>query len=131
MSEPDTFPASPAPTGPELRKASTLIGAGLAGGVSERLAMKTNQHTPGPWKFNGPGIYAPNFRGVASHHYDVAYALHVMDDEGEANARLIAAAPSLLEACKSALERIDGMNEAMGVVDELRRAITLAEGGTH
>lgn len=55
------------------------------------------KHTPGPWQFNGPEIYAPNFRGVRKHHYDVARVLHVMDDEGEANARLIAAAPDMLQ----------------------------------
>lgn len=42
--------------------------------------------------------------------------------------RMAAAAPLLYEACRSALERIDGMNEAMGVIDELRRAIASAEG---
>lgn len=40
-----------------------------------------------------------------------------------------AAAPALYEACKAALERLGGMNEAQGVIDELQAALALAEGG--
>jgi len=108
--------------------------------------------TPGPWY-----AYSPLASGVhAGHHYKVANSKPcgiVEDEDGSlvpdfpdwcaesriictttddelsrANARLIAAAPLLYEACRSALERIDGMNEAMGVIDELRRAIASAEG---
>jgi hypothetical protein len=91
------------------------------------------KHTPGPWQFNGPEIYAPNFRGVREHHYDVARVLHVMDDEGEANALLIAAAPDLLSACKRAVHLYDH-DDATSVLEwvnspEFRAAIAKAEGG--
>lgn len=62
-------------------------------------------HTPGPWSLivddagDGSEIYgfdvsAPNGRGIA--YYDAND-----DPETEANARLIAAAPELLEALKA------------------------------
>lgn len=47
---------------------------------------------------------------------------------GDARNRAIDTVSDLLAACKAALERIDGMNEAMGVIDELRAAIAKAEG---
>jgi len=69
-------------------------------------------HTPGPWDFTGPspgkmkgyddgGDYAIIARGI------IAEAFHRIDDDtyadAEANARLIAAAPDLLEALENAL----------------------------
>ena len=66
-----------------------------------------NKHTPGPWRKNGsfnvecePGLFFLLQNNTAS----------VKAQELRANARLIAAAPDLLEACKSArdyLERVD------------------------
>lgn len=91
-------------------------------------------HTPGPWR---KPLAKEDYAGacvVRDDGYIVADC-NVFGGDGapsaqecEANARLIRAAPDLLAACKSALERIDGMNEAMGVVDELRAAIAKATG---
>lgn len=78
----------------------------LAGGVSPKCVMKENiSHTPGPWAhwkvtipFLGWEILdsTKNRCGVAR--------LTAVRPEDEANARLIAAAPELLEACQFALE---------------------------
>lgn len=64
------------------------------------MMKNENKHTPGPWEFSGCDhapilhIYAPDnkhiFHGERS------------QTEQEANARLIAAAPEMLEALKSA-----------------------------
>jgi hypothetical protein len=69
----------------------------------------TTQHTPGPWIGAGPSFGDPLPRYTTSimtewEHEDGGYIeicelpFHHHDDENEANARLIAAAPDLLEA---------------------------------
>jgi hypothetical protein len=60
-----------------------------------------NKHTPGPWKVgsrsNGE-FYKRNIAGADGYH--VALTSSREDAEVEANARLIAAAPELLEALR-------------------------------
>ncbi len=59
------------------------------------------KHTPGPWTAWGTTIRANKGDYVASAKY---YPIPgVDDDNSDANARLIAAAPELLEACKGVL----------------------------
>lgn len=61
----------------------------------------------------------------------------IPNDEALANARLIAASPELLEACKTALDRVNGLIRDIpsqaGIFDiwakELRATIAKAEGG--
>jgi hypothetical protein len=59
--------------------------------------MENKGHTPGPWAYDPDGgeIYHPNgqFENALAAVYDLADAA-----EQDANARLIAAAPDLLEA---------------------------------
>jgi len=62
-------------------------------------------HTPGPWHSNGPQVFAPNTRDPK--FYDIARVGNVLDDEGTANARLIAAAPALLEAMRCVVDDYD------------------------
>jgi hypothetical protein len=66
---------------------------------------KVAQHTPGPWEEVGLVIYGPdNIRiaDVESRRGDATY------DEAEANARLIADAPELLDALKGVLRDAEG-----------------------
>lgn len=49
------------------------------------------QHTPGPWHLNGRTTIETEDLFIASAYYQTS-------DGGEANARLIAAAPDLLQA---------------------------------
>lgn len=110
----------------------------------ERLAMKTNQHTPGPWTIaddNGIdiGIIARKqgkggqMVAMATVDEDVPQD----DDERLSNARLIAAAPDLLAACKiaegafGALASVNNLPSGwhMSVVVQLLAAIAKAEGG--
>jgi len=62
--------------------------------------MAEQKHTPGPWVFNGPSVTNgdPTLNGG---RYNIASVYGFMDDDdGEANARLIAASPDLYEALK-------------------------------
>ena len=72
--------------------------------------MKTN-HTPGPWRA-GKRIQDNRIQihGTSQHPIAFAYCRSDLPDKGRANARLIAAAPDLLEACESALDWIGGRN---------------------
>lgn len=56
-----------------------------------------SKHTPGPW-----ARYGSIIRSIACNDRKIA-DVRVIDDEGQANARLMAAAPDLLEALEAAL----------------------------
>lgn len=82
-------------------------------------AAKKSSHTPGPWQLAGFGtIYSPGLPPTTDHRLPTAYevarvpfrpkdALGVSDSESQANARLIAAAPDLLEALRVVVETED------------------------
>jgi len=59
------------------------------------------KHTPGPWKYSHRGVYF--YSNV--HKYGETIA-KCYGNNYQANARLIAAAPALLEACRGLLMRI-------------------------
>lgn len=79
--------------------------------------------TPGPWTIsNSDGetdIYAKD---------SLIACVGNETGEQEANAWLIAASPTLLEATKKALQWLDDNEFTPQVVDELRAAISTAEG---
>ena len=90
-----------------------------------------SKHTPGPWvPYAGTsGVFIVSNQAMG--YETVAHAL-ALDDGArpakvvEANARLIAAAPELLEACEMALRlRLDDDSE---VADAVRAAIAKAKG---
>jgi hypothetical protein len=94
-------------------------------------------HTPGPWVLDGDNIIERTgfLGGVYIAHKDSGRVAETFVNcrvtaasECRANARLIAAAPELLEACKDALRDLiaDG-HEHYRVVDTLRAAIAKAE----
>ena len=97
-------------------------------------------HTPGPWMQHGSTIYSPdngNVCVVTEIHTGIIGAPPIgitSEDwkEAMANARLIAAAPELLEACKHVmgnLTKADTQTWAYDLAKELRAAILKAEGG--
>lgn len=64
-------------------------------------------HTPGPWEIRKDGAYPPRYlitsKGIPFASLDGwAYDGVTTDEEDAANRNLIAAAPELLEACKTA-----------------------------
>ena len=84
--------------------------------------MKT-QHTPGPWTAAWPDIQA---------HGGIVAELNTIDERGHADARLISAAPELLEALEQCADwlarstRIDDREQA----EDARAAIAKAKGET-
>ena len=94
--------------------------------------MKT-KHTSGPWYIDN--IQDEDFRvNISSIDSNVACAYHLsddpvnVDDECMSNARLIAAAPELLEACKSISEWAINKDIPFDVISKIRHAIAKAEG---
>ena len=80
--------------------------------------MTTTQHTPGPWKLGDSDwsiITGPCTRFTANHHR-LAGICTIDHSENEledaANARLIAAAPAMLDALRTALQAIGDTYEA-------------------
>jgi len=71
----------------------------------KKLQWKEAGHTPGPWEVRGQRVWNPALGGVG----DIAHVFKKgarnnerfeTDQEAQANARLIAAAPELLEICR-------------------------------
>ena len=105
------------------------------------------KHTPGPWALSrdvGDGEVCTVYGCTGGHIYIVGnreYLGREIEDlsaEADANARLIAAAPDLLTACKAALKYIPGSEvhswpPGFALKDDslklLRAAIAKAEGG--
>ena len=95
--------------------------------------MSTATHTPGPWKFDGGEVWAPQGRGP-----DHAANVCKMTGDSQsraANASLIAAAPELLEALRRMVDMFErhldgrvGPDDAAGRWDSARDAIAKAEG---
>ncbi len=86
-----------------------------------------NKHTPGPWEvsFNGKGTWT--IEEVGGNHQYVART------ERQQDARLIAAAPELLEHLKKLVGHLDARDAAQyhgstEIVKQARVAIAKAEG---
>lgn len=104
--------------------------------------MTEGKHTSGPWTVGMASGRNPNtvFAGEDGIASVFGLPLHSKIDELDkewhqqplANARLIAAAPDLLEACEAALAAFDGSNirlasEHVGAVGLLRDALSKAK----
>lgn len=70
------------------------------------------QHTPGPWTNDGGVVYGiesrPRFFGVSIDIFDANEWPAEIAEEAQANARLIAAAPELLAACRLLVAKVGG-----------------------
>jgi hypothetical protein len=103
--------------------------------------MSNTKHTPGPWELKMPKGNRPSARISGDGWEDFAKVftrttfegeskLHDCE-EGEANARLIAAAPELLETLKDMVGQYSLCNETLGekrTLENARAAIAKAEG---
>jgi ABC-type transport system involved in cytochrome bd biosynthesis fused ATPase/permease subunit len=92
-------------------------------------------HTPAPWiacNVGDYGDYDGRCRVILGDDLRIAVTLGD-HDEGDANARLIAAAPCLLEAlerCLNFIENTEGeMGETLPCGERARAAIARAKGG--
>lgn len=94
-------------------------------------------HTPGPWEVDSEGGMLPCVVAGDKLIYQSARGLGIEDNATiEANARLIAAAPDLLEALRATLAQWtmagygECADETCGCIQgQARRAIAKAEGG--
>lgn len=89
------------------------------------------KHTPGPWQVRSKQMRHLHQVGIVNHGNFRALA-NTCGDNAVANARLIAAAPELLEACKMALAQVVQDNderkaEHRGTEHQLRAALAKAE----
>jgi hypothetical protein len=69
-------------------------------------------HTPGPWRATGRRVVKWSDGGVGIGIADCSFAIPEVTDECLANARLIAAAPDLLDALRTLLPQISDRPEA-------------------
>ena len=86
-----------------------------------------SKHTRGPWEAAERGDYGDldgNSRVILGNWRRIAIVQHKGDEEDEANARLIAAAPDMLEA----LEEIQHLASPTWVSKRAREVIALATG---
>lgn len=71
------------------------------------------KHTPGPWKFNGHSLSGNHFNVIGTqlgNKFKIArcpYEVEGDKEEAEANAKLAAAAPELLEALQGVVRMHD------------------------
>jgi hypothetical protein len=96
----------------ELRRSSRQKG---------QRVMSETKHTPGPWS-----TLIPNGRTVTSAEYIICDMSNISMEEEQANARLIAAAPTMLEALKAIAEKNPADVE---IFDLAVKAIALAVEG--
>lgn len=94
-----------------------------------------SRHTPGPWKIGTPGpngCYTVGTQGGLMTAM-IAHSICEPDqvDTANANARLIAAAPELLEALEEIVAAADGdgWNQLDASFSKARAAISKATGG--
>ncbi len=86
------------------------------------MAATKGKHTPGPWRVvedagdDRHGIYAKGFGFVAFCGFSVypEQPDHPWTVQPPANARLLAAAPDLLEACEALVQSFEDESDAIG-----------------
>lgn len=110
--------------------------------------MSDSKHTPAPWVQEGQLVYALNKQGenrfsasiqggwVWRNSSPVGHSRspgeRTLNDELEANARLMAAAPDLLAAAKRVVAKLQHPTASVTILDQeaLELAIAKAEGAT-
>ena len=90
------------------------------------MTMTTTTHTPGPWTVDGNEIFGPQDSGVIVARLPEWGILADGPDPAAHNARLIAAAPDLLEALQYALERFECIPEHRDEIGLYRTGARLA-----
>ena len=88
-----------------------------------------SKHTPGPWKFGKEG--AIEYNDVQNYICGADETLIVYGQVKDADARLISAAPDLLEACRAMLDccyDMDRNDETLAAVKATMKAIAKATG---
>ena len=87
----------------------------------------TSEHTPGPWEAVGSGIYAQVYLPDKTVWFPLGYTLTA--ESAEANSRLIAAAPDLLDVAETVLELVT-VEMPVELVNKAFAAVEKAKGET-
>lgn len=87
--------------------------------------MSESKHTPGPWRLHAEHLRGGLYHSVSRPGVDDTIDIHETDN-GEADARLIAAAPDLLAFAHYVLEMDPSSNAPL--FEQARAAIAKAEG---
>jgi len=98
--------------------------------------MADAKHTPGPWEYSGGGIWGMSPWNARVRLADITFHRSTNGIASEANARLIAAAPDLLEAAQQTVWFIENGRElgfipvapSQPALDAARAAIAKALG---
>lgn len=93
--------------------------------------MKTNGHTPGPWKWDQPSNWFGLQARVCTETYEPIAAVEISGwprKQGPANAALISAAPDLLAACEMAFRCLSQLVDSGELHDKLNAAMIKARG---
>ena len=91
-------------------------------------------NTPGPWELGSAGMqgeppYVNIYQGGDALFIGSVSAEEVPTDVAESNARLVAAAPDLLEACQQAFQHLNAVDDTGRDAEALLRyAIAKAKG---
>ena len=88
----------------------------------------TTEHTPGPWHVTPSAEYAGSYEVSPAVDGEPDWRYRETEDVAEANARLIAAAPDLLEVCGAIAERYNVDDRMGGLGDWLADVIARARG---
>lgn len=109
------------------------------------MSASENGHTPGPWEYipgtEHHGPYVMSYVGDVCDCYTMSnpnaasvrnggesYPISFQGEEADANARLIAAAPEMLDALKQAREALKGHDPEWPYMKAIRAAISKATG---
>jgi hypothetical protein len=102
---------------------------------AEVAPAKSGQHTPGPWNILSPKGTLAGWRIASNDDCTVAFVVERLNnDAADSNARLIAAAPELLEALKECITPLGSDSEQQlrerlcNINGIARAAIAKAEG---
>ncbi len=90
--------------------------------------MSKHSYTPGPWDYwSGYNPVDELEAQITTEDGDIVIASYNRQiPEGEANAKLLAAAPELLEALQACIQQITALCSADDVPDQARAAIAKA-----
>ena len=100
--------------------------------MTDQQTTEAGQHTQGPWKVLDGSILCEQVNAYGNFHIaSFDRGDHQLTDEDEANARLIAAAPGLLAACRIILDAADFNGNLRGneqaIIAAARAAIASTE----
>lgn len=111
----------------------------MSGHIPEGATTPPKTFTPGPWRVSnldarviGP-VRILRDKDSATEIQQILAVARVTErlQETEPNARLIAAAPDLLETCRIVLGHLDGSTGEVDAVSILQQVIAKAEGREH